>query len=410
MVIERFLNYVKIDTQSDEESTTYPSTEKQKNLARLLYQELYVMGAKDVFMHPDHGYVYAKIPATDGGRCKTTLGFLAHMDTSPDNSGHHVRPRVIENYDGSDIMLNEAEHIMIDTKTYPELLRYIGQSLIVTDGNTLLGADDKAGVAEIMTMAETLLKHPEIPHGPIVIAFTPDEEVGTGVKYFDLERFGADVAYTVDGGALGELEYETFNAASAKIHVEGVTVHPGEAKNKMVNAIRIASQFDAALPSVERPEHTEGYGGFYHLMHLNGGTEEADMSYIIRDHDWNKFQDKKEMLLKVAEHLNEIHGEGTVTVKMEDSYYNMKEKIYPDYMYLIDVAKDMMEELGIEPKICPVRGGTDGANLSYRGLPCPNLCTGGHNYHGRREFVCVESMYKVVDLLVEIGKNIYKYC
>lgn len=410
MVIEKFLRYVQIDTQSSETSDTFPSTEKQKNLARILYQELVDLGASDCYMHPEHAYVYAKIPATDGGACQKTLGFIAHMDTSPDSSGTNVKPRIIENYDGKDILLNMEENIVSSPSKFPELLDYVGQSLIVTDGTTLLGADDKAGVAEIMAMAETLLTHPEIPHGPIAIAFTPDEEVGAGVDYFDVAKMGADFAYTVDGGGIGEIEYENFNAASAKVHFSGVMVHPGDAKNKMKNAAGIACEFEAALPYEEKPEYTEGYEGFYHLLHMSGETESADLTYIIRDHDKAKFEAKKAFMEQLTAEFNKKYGEGTVTLTLSDSYYNMKEKIEDGYLFLIDAAKDKMEELEIVPKVQPIRGGTDGARLSFMGLPCPNLCTGGHNYHGRYEFVCVESMRKIVDLLLKLATDIHRYC
>lgn len=410
MVIEKFLKYVQIDTQSSETSATFPSTEKQKDLARLLYQELVDLGASDCYMHPEHAYVYAKIPATDGGACKKTLGFIAHMDTSPDSSGTNVKPRIIENYDGKDILLNKEQNIVSSPSKFPELLEYVGQSLIVTDGTTLLGADDKAGVAEIMAMAETLLTHPEISHGPIAIAFTPDEEVGAGVDYFDVAKMGADFAYTVDGGGIGEIEYENFNAASAKVHFSGVMVHPGDAKNKMKNAAGIACEFEAALPYEEKPEYTEGYEGFYHLLHVSGETESADLTYIIRDHDKEKFEAKKAFMEQLTATFNKKYGEGTVTLTLSDSYYNMKEKIEDGYMFLIDAAKDKMEELQITPKVQPIRGGTDGARLSFMGLPCPNLCTGGHNYHGRYEFVCVESMRKIVDLLLKLATDIHRYC
>lgn len=410
MVIEKFLKYVQIDTQSSEESTTFPSTEKQKDLAQVLYQELIDLGASDCYMHPEHAYVYAKIPATDGGKYTKTLGFIAHMDTSPDSSGTNVKPRFIENYDGKEIILNEELGLISSPAKFPELSDYVGQTLIVTDGTTLLGADDKAGVAEIMAMAETLLTHPEIAHGPIAIAFTPDEEVGAGVDYFDVERMAADFAYTVDGGGIGEIEYENFNAASAKVHFNGVMVHPGDAKNKMKNAASIATQFDASLPADERPEYTEGYEGFFHLLHMSGETESADLTYIIRDHDKVKFEAKKALMQELADKMNEKYGEGTVEITISDSYYNMKEKIQDGYMFLIDAAKEKMEELEIVPKIQPIRGGTDGARLSFMGLPCPNLCTGGHNYHGRYEFVCVESMEKIVDLLIRLATDMHMYC
>lgn len=404
-VIERFLRYVKIDTQSGEYSDTFPSTEKQKDLAKILAGELSDMGAKDVFFDEKFGYVYAKLPATDGGNKKEVQGFIAHMDTSPETSGTDVKPRIVEGYKGGDIILNVDKNIVLSPDKFPELDKYIGKSLIVTDGNTLLGADDKAGVAEIMSMAKYLLTHPEISHGEITIAFTPDEEIGAGVDHFDLQRFGADYAYTVDGGGLGELEYENFNAASAVIVVNGVTVHPGEAKNKMKNAALIAMEFESCLPQDEKPEHTEGYEGFFHMQHIKGDVEHAELSYIIRDHDKKKFEEKKTLIYAIEKQLNEKYGEGTVHAAVEDSYFNMREKIEPDYMFLIDRAKKAMEELSILPKIQPIRGGTDGARLSFMGLPCPNLCTGGHNYHGRYEYVCIESMEKIVDLLISLASK-----
>lgn len=410
MVIDRFLRYVTIDTQSDPDSTTFPSTEKQKDLARILYKELIEIGAYDCYMSEEYGYVYASIPATDQGRCTKTLAFVAHMDTASDSSGKDVNARIIENYDGKDIVLNEELNLISSPSTYPELLEYVGQSLIVTDGTTLLGGDDKAGVAEIMSMAEYLIAHPEVEHGPIAIVFTPDEEVGGGVDHVELERMHADIAYTVDGGGIGEIEYENFNAASADIEIHGVVVHPGSAKNKMINAASIAAEFDSMLPENERPEYTEGYEGFFHLMDINGGVELTKMSYIIRDHDKEKFEAKKALILKNTELLNSKYGEGTVVSEVSDSYLNMKEKIVPEYQYLIDAATDAMKALNIEPKITPVRGGTDGAKLSYMGLPCPNLCTGGHNFHGRYEFICIESMHRIVDLLIKIAQDMYKYC
>lgn len=410
MVVEKFLKYVQMDTQSDPDSETFPSTDKQKALARVLYQELMDMGASDCFMSEEYGYVYAKIPATDNGRYPKTVAFVSHMDTSSDSSGTNIKPQIIEKYDGKDILLNEALHLVSSPDTYPELFDYVGKSLIVTDGTTLLGADDKAGIAEIMTMAETLLTHPEIEHGPISICFTPDEEVGRGVEHIDLERLGADFGYTVDGGGIGELEYENFNAASADIEIKGIVVHPGSAKDKMINAASIAAEFDSMLPADERPQYTDGYEGFFHLMQISGGVEYATMSYIIRDHDKEKFDIKKAQILETAEKLNAKYGAGTVTANLSDTYFNMKEKIMPDYAFLIDAAKNTMETLNIVPKLTPVRGGTDGANLSFMGLPCPNLCTGGHNFHGRYEFICIESMHQIVDLLIKLVQDMYKYC
>lgn len=400
-VLERFINYVKIDTQSAEETESFPSTEKQKNLAKVLVRELRELGAEDVGMDAN-GYVYARIPATDGGREKRTIGFLAHMDTSPDASGADVKPTIVSNYDGGDILLNAEKNIVLSPKVYPELAQYVGKTVVTTDGTTLLGADDKAGVAEIMTMAEYLLTHPEAKHGPVAIAFTPDEEVGRGVDFFDLKRFGADYAYTVDGGGLGELEYENFNAASLKVVVHGINVHPGEAKNKMKNAVRIAEEFDGMLPASEKPELTEGYEGFFHLMQFTGDVEHAELQYILRDHDRSLFEEKKRLAENIGRCLNLLYGEGTVEVQLKDSYYNMREKIAPDYMFLIENAEAKMEALGITPKIQPIRGGTDGARLSFMGIPCPNLFTGGHNYHGRFEYCIAESMELAVKLLLSL--------
>ncbi|MBQ1393981.1 MAG: peptidase T [Lachnospiraceae bacterium] len=404
-VINNFFRYIKYDTQSQEDAQTFPSTEKQKKLGKLLYEELKKMGASDPFFDDTYGYVYAKIPANCQDGDGKVLGFISHMDTSPETSGANIHARLVKDYNGGDICLNEKENIILSPREYPELRDYIGKQLIVTDGTTLLGADDKAGVAEIMTMTEYLLAHPEIKHREIAIAFTPDEEVGSGVDHFDLKRFGADYAYTVDGGAIGELEYENFNAAFARIEVHGVTVHPGEAKNKMKNASRIAMEFDKNLPEQQRPEYTQGYEGFFHLTNMEGGTEQASLQYIIRDHDRERFEEKKVLLKQNAEFLNAKYGMGTVQYQIKDSYYNMKEKIEPEYLFLIEKAKACMEELSIVPKIQPIRGGTDGARLSFMGLPCPNLCTGGHNFHGRFEYCCVESMQQIVRLLLLLAQK-----
>lgn len=401
-VIEKFLRYVKVDTQSSETTTTSPSTEKQKVLGRMLAEELREMGASSVYFDEQKGYVYAKIPATDGGVNKEVLGMIAHMDTSPDCSGADVRPRMVPAYDGKDILLNEEQGIYLRTSQFPELLDYVGQTLIVTDGTTLLGADDKAGVAEIMATAEYLLQHPDIKHGEIAIAFTPDEEIGEGMDHFDVERFGADVAYTIDGGGIGELEYENFNAATAKVQIYGVNVHPGEAKNKMKHAALIAMEVESLLPKVEKPMYTEGYEGFYHLTQMKGEVESAELTYILRDHDRDKFEQKKGVLLDIADFLNKKYGENTVRVFIQDSYYNMKEKIEPEYKYLVERVEKNMRALGITPKVQPIRGGTDGARLSFMGVPCPNICTGGHNYHGRFEYCVVESMEQIVKLLVKM--------
>lgn len=399
-VVERFLNYVAVDTESVPEQEQIPSSEKQFDLARKLEQELREMGASDVRLD-GHCYVYAKIPSNVEQKTRA-VGFIAHMDTSPAISGANVKPRIVKEYDGKDIILNSDTNVLLSVKNFPDLLKYKGQDLIVTDGTTLLGADDKAGVAEIMTMAEYLLSHPEVKHGDILIAFTPDEEVGNGATLFDVEGFGADIAYTVDGGELGELEYENFNGASLKVHVNGRGIHPGSAKGQMRNALLVAMEYHSLLPVFDNPMYTEGYEGFYHLDGMSGDVENADMEYIIRDHDREKFETKKELALKAAEFLNAKYGDSTVEAVVTDSYYNMKEKIEP-YMYLIDYAKEEMEALGITPIVSPIRGGTDGARLSYQGLPSPNLCTGGHNFHGKYEYICVQSMEKITELLINLA-------
>lgn len=404
-VIEKFLRYVQIDTQSKEDQDCFPSTDKQRNLARLLKKELEDMGASEIVFDETCCYVYASIPSTlPEGKQAPVIGFISHMDTSPAVSGENVKPRIVENYDGKDVILNEEKQIILSAKENPELALYVGKNLIVTDGTTLLGADDKAGIAEIMTMAEYLLSHPEISHGKIRIGFTPDEEVGQGVDHFDVEGFGADFAYTVDGGELGELEYENFNAASARLHVNGYSVHPGSAKNRMLNAILLAQEFQNLLPVYENPASTDGYEGFYHPDSIQGCVEHVTAEYIIRDHDREKFEQKKAFFMKCAAFLNEKYDREIFQVRMKDSYYNMKEKILPQYAHLIDNAVKAMEQTGTVPKISPIRGGTDGARLSFMGLPCPNLCTGGMNFHGRFEYVCAESM----ETCVEILKNIVR--
>ena len=401
-VIEKFLNYVKIDTRSDENSTACPTTAKQHNLAKLLVKELEAMGADEITYDKEHCYVYATVPATKGCENRPVLGFIAHMDTAPAVTGENVKPRIIENYDGKDIVLNEEKNIVMKVSDFPELVEYTGKRLIVTDGTTLLGADDKAGVAEIMTMAEQLLLSRDIPHGKIRIGFTPDEEVGAGADHFDVKLFGADYAYTVDGGKLGELEYENFNAAGATVTFHGRSVHPGDAKNKMVNALLLAMEFQNMLPVFENPMYTEKYEGFYHLDLLSGSVEKAQAEYIIRDHDKDKFEQKKETFLKIGDYLNEKYGKDTVLIEMKDSYYNMRE-IIEQHMQLIENAKAAMEETGVNPIVVPIRGGTDGARLSYMGLPCPNLCTGGHNFHGRFEYICADSMEKIVEILLKLA-------
>lgn len=401
-VIEKFLRYIAVDTQSSEESETFPSTEKQKNLARMLYNELREMGAADVYFNERDCFVYAKIPAADGGESARRLGFIAHMDTSPEASGSGVKARFVENYDGGDILLNAEKNITLSPAQFPELAAYRGKTLIVTDGTTLLGADDKAGIAEIMAAAQQLLTS-GLPHGEICIAFTPDEEIGGGIDRFDIERFGADAAYTIDGGGLGELEFENFNAASARITITGLNVHTGEAKGKMVNAAQLAAEYEMLLPAAEKPEHTEGYEGFFHLLSISGDTSRAELKYLIRDHDRAKFESRKELMRRTADLLNAKYGKGRVQIEISDTYYNMREKIEPQNMFLIENAAECMKELGVQPKIQPIRGGTDGANLSFRGLPCPNLFTGGHNYHGVYEYVCAESMELAAKLIVKLA-------
>ena len=400
-VIERFLRYVQIDTESVPDAEPVPSSEKQKNLAQLLVKELEEMGASNVRMD-EHAYVYAEIPSTMKKRIAVpVLGFIAHMDTSPAVSGKDVKPRIVSAYDGGDIVLNEEKNIVLSPSVFPSLSDYKGQDLIVTDGTTLLGADDKAGVAEIMSMANYLLEHPEIEHCTIKIGFTPDEEVGRGADFFDVDGFGADFAYTVDGGALGELEYETFNAASGKVYINGKSIHPGSAKGQMINALLVGMEFQSLLPSFANPAYTEKYEGFYHLDNMSGSVENAVLDYIIRDHDMQKFEEKKTFFKNAAAFLNQKYGEGTVNAVVKDSYYNMKEKILP-HMHLIDNAKKAMQALDIEPIVSPVRGGTDGCRLSYMGLPCPNLCAGGMNFHGKYEYASVQSIEKIVFLLLKI--------
>ena len=400
-VIELFLEYVQIDTESAEESTTMPSTMKQHDLAALLEKQLREMGAAEIVYDKEHCYVYASIPATVGCEDAPVIGFIAHMDTSPAVTGAGVKPRIIENYDGRDIVLSEEKQVVMRVADFPELASCQGKRLIVTDGTTLLGADDKAGVAEIMAMASWLLQHPEIAHGKVRIGFTPDEEVGAGADHFNVELFGADYAYTVDGGPLGEMEFENFNAAGAKVSVHGRSVHPGSAKDKMRNAILMAQEFQSMLPVAENPMYTCGYEGFYHLDTLHGNVEEAVAEYIIRDHDRVKFEKKKELFLRIAGYLNEKYGAGTFEIDMKDSYYNMREVIEKN-MFIIEQAKEAMAQLDVEPSVSPIRGGTDGARLSFMGLPCPNLCTGGRNAHGKYEYACIDDMETIVKLLVRI--------
>ena len=401
---ERLLKYVGYETTSDENSESCPSSEKELVLARALVDELRQIGVADAYVD-GNGYVYGSIPATAGAEGEKAIGLIAHMDTAPAMSGKDIKPRIIRDYDGADIVLNEELGVVMDTVTFPQLGRYVGQDLIVTDGTTLLGADDKAGIAEIMTAADEIIRADEkgcgSAHGRIRIAFTPDEEIGRGADRFDVEHFGADYAYTVDGGMLGELEYENFNAASAKVHIRGENIHPGEAKNKMKNAALLAMEFNSMLPPAEIPAHTEGYEGFYHLCSVNGDEENAYLDYIVRDHAMDRFLERKTVLRRITSYLNEKYGAGTVTLDMKDSYYNMREKLEAD-MYIVDRAVEAMRENDVEPMIQPIRGGTDGARLSFMGLPCPNLSTGGHNFHGKYEYVCIQSMDKMVEIIKTI--------
>ena len=401
-VTERFLKYVSFHTTSDQASTTTPSTDNQKVLAAELVKEMKEMGIADAQMD-QYGYVYGTIEATKGCEDKPYIGLISHMDTSDAISGKDVKARIVKNYDGKDIVLNEEKNIIMRTKEFSHMADYVGQDLIVTDGTTLLGADDKAGIAEILTLAEQLMNNKDIPHGRIRIGFTPDEEIGAGADHFDVERFNADFAYTVDGGKLGELEYENFNAAGAKVIVHGVNIHPGEAKNKMRNAILMGIEFNSMLPANEIPSCTEGYEGFQHISSISGNEEETVLEYIIRDHDKEKFNEKKATFEKVTAYLNDKYGEGTFELSLKDNYFNMKEKIV-NHMEIVDRAEAAMKKVGVEPIIVPIRGGTDGARLSFMGLPCPNLSTGGHNFHGRYEYIPVQSMEKMVQILQEIIK------
>lgn len=390
-VLDRFLKYVSVGSQSDADSATVPSTPGQTELARLLAGELKDMGAQ-AELDDDSGIVYASIPSNVEGNVPV-IGWVAHVDTAPGVSGSGVKPRIVRSYDGGDILLNPEQGMVLSPAVFPELTDYLGQDLVVTDGTTLLGADDKAGVAEIMDMAASFLLNPERPHGEIRIAFTPDEEIGRGTDAFDVARFGADFAYTVDGGALGEIEYENFNAASAVVTVQGSSIHPGSAKGRMLNACLVLMEFQGMLPAFQNPAFTEGYEGFYHLDSLRGDVERAAAEYLIRDHDREAFERKKEFMQECAALLNRKYGEGTVKAEITDSYYNMKEKILP-HMHLVEHARRAMEAVGVRPEIVPVRGGTDGAHLSFMGLPCPNLCAGGHNFHGKYEYVPVRSLEK----------------
>ncbi|KEI85932.1 peptidase T [Clostridium botulinum] len=400
-VLERFLGYIKVDTQSSEESDTVPTTKTQLEFAKKLGEELKAIGLKDVSVD-ENGYVMATLESNIDKKVPT-VGFIAHMDTSPDLSGTNINPRIVEKYDGQDIVLNKEKNIVLKINEFPEILEYKGQDIVVTDGNTLLGADDKAGIAEIITAMEYLINHPEIKHGTIKVGFTPDEEVGKGADHFDVKKFGADLAYTLDGGGIGELECETFNAAKAKVIIEGRNVHPGSAKNKMTNAVLVANKFINMLPENEVPERTEGYEGFFHLLSVKSEVETAELNYIIRDFDRKKFEERKEQIKEVGKKINEEYNKEIVCVKVEDQYYNMKEKI-DEVKYVVDIAYDAMKAIDIEPILVPIRGGTDGSRLSFMGLPTPNLFAGGHNFHGRFEFVPVLSMEKAAELVVKIAE------
>lgn len=396
---ERFLKYVKYDTQSDEETNLTPSTPGQYKFAQALEKELRELGLEEITLD-ENGYLMATLPANTDRPGVPTIGFIAHLDTSPDMSGRNVNPRIVASYDGNPVTLNADKGIVLSPDEFPELLDHVGEDLIVTDGNTLLGADDKAGIAEIISAVEYLMAHPEIKHGKIRVAFNPDEEIGQGAHKFDVARFGADWAYTMDGGEVGELEYENFNAAVAKVSFAGRNVHPGYAKHKMVNSIRVANNFIAMLPRWETPEHTEGYEGFYHLVGIEGGVEQTVLSYIIRDHDRARFESRKKEIEHLCRKTN-MEFPGCCTVEIKDQYYNMREKIEP-VMHVIEIAEQAMRDSGIEPRVQPIRGGTDGAQLSFKGLPCPNIFAGGENFHGRYEYVPVSSMEKAVDVIVNI--------
>ena len=407
-VIERFLKYVTFDTQSDESTGVTPSTPKQMVFAQYLKTELEELGLKDIFLD-ENGYLFATLPSNVDHEVPV-VGFIAHMDTSPDMSGENVKPRIVEKYDGKDIPLCAEENIILSPANFPELLDHVGEDLIVTDGHTLLGADDKAGIAEIVGAVAYLIAHPEIKHGDIRIGFNPDEEIGLGAHKFDVEKFGAKWAYTMDGGEVGELEFENFNAAAAKIRVKGRNVHPGYAKNKMINSLLVANEYASLLPANETPGTTEGNDGFYHLIGMEGEVENTVLSYIVRDHDREKFEARKQALLNYAAQLNEKYGEGTVTVELKDQYYNMRQQVKP-LMHIIDIAFAAMQEAGVTPKVKAIRGGTDGAQLSFKGLPCPNIFAGGLNFHGRYEFVPVQSIEKAMNVVVKIAELTAKrYC
>ena len=402
-ILERFLRYIAIDTASDPDSESQPSTQKQLNLSRLLVKELKEMGIENASLD-EFGYVMATIPSNLPGNKKVpTIGFIAHVDSAPDAPGANINPQIVKNYDGNDIVISKEKNMTMKVEEFPELAAYKGQTIITTDGNTLLAADDKAGVAEIMAAAEYIMNHPEFQHGTVKIGFTPDEEVGRGVDKFDVKKFGADYAYTMDGGQIGELEYENFNAASAKIYIQGRNIHPGYAKNKMINAINLASEFNAVLPVEQRPEFTQDYEGFYHIIRFEGTVEYAAIQYIIRDHDAIAFEAKKCFIEETITFMNKKYGEGTFRLEMKDQYYNMRKQIEPHY-HIIEKATKAMEMAGLTPLIKPIRGGTDGARLSFMGLPCPNIFAGGHNFHGRYEYIPLESMEKATEVILNVIK------
>lgn len=398
---DRFLKYVSFCTTSDEETNMTPSTPGQMEFAKYLANELKEIGMQEVTLD-DNGYVMATLPANVEG--KPVIGFIAHMDTAPDASGKNVKARIVTHYDGQNIVLNAEKNIVFEVAKYPEILDYKGQDIIVTDGTTLLGADDKAGLAEIVTACEYLIQHPEIEHGKIRVGFTPDEEIGQGADHFDVKKFGCDFAYTMDGGAVGELEYENFNAAGCKVKVHGVNVHPGYGYHKMINSMRIANQFASMLPRWETPEHTQGYEGFYHLIAMNGSVEETTLQYIIRDHDRARFESRKREIEHLARKINQEYGEGTIEVEIRDQYYNMREKVEP-VMHIVTLVEEAMKEVGVTPKVQPIRGGTDGARLSFEGLPCPNIFAGGVNFHSRFEYLPIPSMEKAMQVILQIVRK-----
>jgi tripeptide aminopeptidase len=400
-ITERFLKYVSFCTTSNEESGSTPSTQGQIEFAKYICNELKTIGLIDIELD-NNGYIMATLPANTDN--KPTIGFIAHLDTAPDASGENIKARILQAYDGKDILLNETKNIVLQTSKYPEILHYIGQDIIVTDGTTLLGADDKAGVAAIVSACEYLIQNPHIQHGKIRIGFTPDEEIGQGADHFDVAKFGCDFAYTIDGGAIGELEYENFNAAGCKVHFSGINVHPGYGYKKMINSQLIANRFISMLPPDETPAHTQGYEGFFHLIGMNGSVESSTLSYIIRDHDRERFEARKQCILDIAKLLNNEYGEDTVQVELRDQYYNMREKVEP-VMHIIDLVKSSMLEVGVTPKVQPIRGGTDGARLSFEGLPCPNIFAGGENFHSRFEYLPIPSLVKAMEVIIKIAEK-----